>query len=231
MIRKSVYTMVYKFIKFISTIIINLFWSVKVEGEDISKYQGSFILAANHVSYLDPIVLGIVVKRRINFITKKEIYDNPFLNCILKRIGAIPVDKNSTNSASIKKSLNLLKDNHILGVFPEGTRSSDGKLLELNTGMIKIALQADVPIIPVGISGTFEIYPPEAKFPALFKNQCIYINFGKPYSLDKNRRRDTEYIKESLVKIEDEIKKLARLSEKEDVDENYCEVSSYDKYK
>jgi 1-acyl-sn-glycerol-3-phosphate acyltransferase len=223
--------MVYKFIKFISTIIFNLFWSVRVEGEDISKYQNSFVLVANHVSYLDPIVLGIVVKRRINFITKKEVYDNPFFNCILKRIGAIPVDKNSINSASIKKSLALLKDNHILGIFPEGTRSSDGKLLELNKGMIKIALQADVPIIPVGLSGTFEIYPPGAKFPSLFKNQVICINFGKPYFLDRNKSKDSEYIKESLLIIEDEIKRLAQLSKKEDVNENCCEVSSYDKYK
>lgn len=223
--------MVYNFIKFIATIIVNLFWSVKIEGENISKFQDSFILAANHVSYLDPIVLGIVVKRRINFITKREVYDNPFLNFLLKRIGAIPVDKNSINSASIKKSLALLRDKQILGIFPEGTRSSDGKLLELNKGMVKIALQAEVPIIPVGLNGTFEIYPPGAKFPSLFKNQVIHINFGKPYFLDSNKSKDSEYIKESLLIIEDEIKKLAQLSKKEDVNENYCEVSSYDKYK
>jgi 1-acyl-sn-glycerol-3-phosphate acyltransferase len=222
--------MFYKFIKFILTIVIHLFWPIKIEGEDISNYQGPFILASNHVSYLDPIILGIVVQRPINFITKKEIYDNPFFNFILKRVGAIPVDQKNINPVSIKKSLILLKDNHILGIFPEGTRSIDGTLLELNAGMIKIALQANVPIIPVGLSGTFEIYPPEAKFPLFFKRKYIYVNFGKPYNLDINRRKDPAYIKISLLKIADEIKRLTKLSKKEDVDENYCEVKSYEKY-
>lgn len=221
--------MIYKFIKFIFTIIVHLFWPIRVAGEDISNFQGPFILAANHVSYLDPIVLGVVVKRPINFIAKKEVYDIPFVNFIMKKIGVIPIDRNSINPVSIKKSLTLLKDNHILGIFPEGTRSPDGKLLELNKGMVKIALQVSVPIIPVGLSGTFEIYPPEAKFPAFFKRHCIYVNFGKPYYLDKNRRKDTEYIKKSLLIIENEIKRLTQISKK-GIDENYCEVSSYDKY-
>lgn len=207
--------MFYRFIRSILTIVIHLFWSVKIGGEDISNYQGSFILASNHVSYLDPIILGIVIKRPINFITKKEIYDNPFFNFILKKVGAIPVDQKNINPVSIKKSLTLLKKNHILGIFPEGTRSIDGTLLELNVGIIKIALQANVPIVPVGLNGTFEIYPPKARIPLFFKRKRIYVNFGKPYNFDTNRRKDPAYIDESLSKIANEIKRLTKLSKKE----------------
>ncbi|MFZ2331381.1 MAG: hypothetical protein WAW45_07300, partial [Atribacterota bacterium] len=82
-----------------------------------------------------------------------------------------------------------------------------------------------------GISGTFEIYPPKAKIPALFTRQHIFINFGKPFYLDSNKRKDVEYIKESLLQIEDEIKKLTKLSKKKHIEENYGEVESYDKSK
>ncbi len=201
-------------------------------GEDISHYKGSFILAANHVSYLDPVVLGIALKRPINFITKKEAFEIPLLGSILKKIGAIPVDRQNINPVSIRKSIVLLKKGHILGIFPEGTRSWDGKLLELNSGLIKIALQANVPIIPVGLIGTFEIYPPRAKFPAIFKRQCIYIHFGKPFSLDKNKRKDVEYIKESLIYLAHKIKELSQLPfNNNKADENYEEVKCYAKYK
>ncbi len=192
--------MLYKLIRFIFTIIVHLFWTIRIEGEDISTYRDSLILAANHVSYLDPIVLGVIVKRPINFIAKKEIYDIPIFNFILKRIGVIPVDRNNINPASIRKSIALLKNNHFLGIFPEGTRSSNGELLEFNSGMIKIALQANVPIIPIGISGTFEIYPPKAKIPAFFTRQHIFINFGKPFYLDSSKRKDVEYIKKPYYK-------------------------------
>lgn len=203
--------MIYKICRFICSVIVHLFWTVKIVGEDISNYEGSFILAANHVSYLDPIILGIAVKRPINFIAKKEVFSIPLLSFILKKIGVIPVDRKNINPVSIRKSIVLLKKGHILGIFPEGTRSWDGNLLELNAGMVKIALQANVPIIPVGLKGTFEIYPPQAKFPAIFKRQCIYIHFGKPFKLDKNRRKDVEYIKESLFKIANKIKELTQL--------------------
>ncbi|MDD3655549.1 MAG: lysophospholipid acyltransferase family protein [Atribacterota bacterium] len=205
---------IYKVCRFICHIVICLFWPLKIEGEDISNYKGPYILAANHVSYLDPFILGIAVKKPIYFIAKKEVFDIPILGFILKRIGVIPVDRKNINPASIRKSIALLKKDQILGIFPEGTRSLDGRLLEFNSGLIKIALQTNVPIIPVGLSGTFEIYPPHAKFPALFKKQYIYIHFGKPLYLDRNKRKEVKYIKDSLLKIENKIRELTHLSKK-----------------
>ena len=188
---------IYKFCRFILNIFIRLFWSVKVKGVDIADYKTSFILAANHVSYLDPVILAIAVPRPINFIAKKEVFDIPILSYIFKKIGAISVDRKSINPGAIKKSITLLNEGNILGIFPEGTRSLDGELLELKIGIIKIALQTNVPIIPVGLSGTYEIYPPHAKFPNFFERHVICIYFGKPIFFDEKNKK-TENITKKL---------------------------------
>lgn len=194
----------------IGYLLVHLFWSIETEGEESINEEGPLLLAANHVSYLDPVVLGISVKRKIFFITKKEIFEVPFLGFIVKLLDAVPVDRNKVNFSSMKKSISLLKSGHVLGIFPEGTRSLDGKLLELNTGMIKIALKTGSPIIPVGINGTFEIYPPQARIPNIFKRTKITISFDKPIYLDKKREKDVKYHKEALSQIQTRIKELTK---------------------
>ncbi len=206
--------MFYKVVRFIAYILILLFWPIKTKGEESLIKKGSLILAANHVSYLDPVVLGVVIKRQIHFIAKKEVFDVPILGFIVRSLGAIPVDRKKTNLVSIKKSLSLLKEEHILGIFPEGTRSLNGELLDLNVGLIKIALQTGSPIVPVGINGTFDIYPPKAKTPVFFRRKNIYIHFGKPIYLDNTRGKDVKYQKESLLTIEEKIKSLTRTASK-----------------
>lgn len=205
----------YKFFRFIFNILIRIFWPVKVKGENIYDYNPPFILAANHVSYMDPVILAITVPRPISFIAKKEVFEIPILSCIFKRIGVIPVDRKSINQTAVRKSLNILNEGNILGIFPEGTRSSSGELLDLNIGMIKIALQTNVPIIPVGLYGTHEIYPPQTKFPALFKKQTICTYFGKPIFLDTDKKKDIGYSGDALLKIKNEITKLTELAKKE----------------
>jgi 1-acyl-sn-glycerol-3-phosphate acyltransferase len=201
--------MFYKFARFIGCILSLLFWPIKIKGRKYLNKKGPLIFAANHVSYLDPIVLGIANKRQIHFIAKKEIFEVPILGLIVKSLGAIPVDRQNANLISIKKSFNILKDGKILGIFPEGTRSLNGKLLELNIGLIKIAFKTNAPIIPIAINGTYDIYPPGAKLPSFLKRKYVHINVGKPIYLDNNRQKDLKYKKESLSLIEKRIKELS----------------------
>lgn len=204
--------MFYKFFRMVCYILILIFWPLRIKGKELITKKGSFILAANHVSYLDPIVLGVAIHRPIHFIAKKEVFETPFIGFLARSLGAIPVDKKKANPVSIKKSLSLLKKGHILGIFPEGTRSIDGKLIELNIGLVKIALKTGSPIVPAGINGTFEVYPPKAKMPIFFKRKHIDIHFGKPIYLDNLREKDIQYQKESLQKIQDNIKRLTASS-------------------
>src|SRR6056297_334670 len=201
--------MFYKVIRFIGYVLTLLFWPIKTKGKKYLIEESPLILAANHISYLDPIVLGVAVRRQIHFIAKKEVFNIPILGFIIKSLGAIPVDRKKANPVSIKKTFLVLKKGNILGIFPEGARSMNGELLEFNIGLIKIALKAKSPIIPVGINGTFSIYPPKAKFPSFFKRENIYINFGEPIYLDNTRAKDIKYQKESLLLIKEKIKELA----------------------
>jgi 1-acyl-sn-glycerol-3-phosphate acyltransferase len=201
--------MFYKFARFICCILSFLFWPIKIKGKKYLNKKGPLIFAANHVSYLDPIVLGVANKRQIHFIAKKEIFEVAILGIIVKYLGAIPVDRKRANLISIKKSLSILKEGKILGIFPEGTRSLNGKLLELNVGLIKIALKSNAPIIPIGISGTYDIYPPGAKIPSFLKRKFVSINVGKPIYLDNKKEKDLKYQKEYLSIIEKKIKELS----------------------
>ena len=206
--------MFYKVIRFIGYVLTLLFWPIKIKGQKNLNKESSLILAANHVSYLDPIVLGVAVRRKIYFIAKKEVFNIPILGFIIRSLGAIPVDRKKPNPVSIKKTFLVLKKGNILGIFPEGTRSLNGKLLDFNIGLIKIALKTKSPIIPVGINGTFSIYPPKAKLPSFFKRKNIYINFGEPIHLDNTREKDIIYQKESLLLIKEKIKELACIANK-----------------
>jgi 1-acyl-sn-glycerol-3-phosphate acyltransferase len=200
--------MIYKLACFLGKILSFLFWPIKVKGEKYLSKTGPIILAANHVSYLDPIVLGTAINRQIHFIAKREVFDVPILGIIVKTLGAIPVDRKKASIISIKKSINILKNGKILGIFPEGTRSLNGELLELNVGFIKIALMSNAPIMPVGIHGTYDIYPPGSTIPSFLKRKNIYVNIGKPIHLDNTREKDIKYQKESLLIIERTIKEL-----------------------
>ena len=200
--------MFYYIIRAICWLILKIFWKIEVIGIENIPKEGGLILASNHVSYLDPIVLAITMERKICFITKKEAFNNIFGSVLLKNLNAFPVDRGKVDIRSLKKSLSILHEKKVLGIFPEGTRSSNGELQELKLGAIKIAMKAGVPILPVGIIGTNKIYPRGKKFPILFKHRII-VKYGAPQYFNKLKSRDKIYQKEDLNLLGEKIKKLS----------------------
>jgi len=200
--------MFYYIIRAICWLILKIFWKIEVIGIENIPKEGGLILASNHVSYLDPIVLAITMERKICFITKKEAFNNIFGSVLLKNLNAFPVDRRKVDIRSLKKSLSILHEKKVLGIFPEGTRSSNGELQELKLGAIKIAMKAGVPILPVGIIGTNKIYPRGKKFPILFKHRII-VKYGAPQYFNKLKSRDKIYQKEDLNLLGEKIKKLS----------------------
>lgn len=199
--------MVYYVIRAICWFIFKIFWKINVIGIENVPKEGGLILASNHVSYLDPIVLGITMKRKVYFIAKKEAFSNIFGNILLKNLNAFPVDRGKNDIRSLKKSLNILEEKKVLGIFPEGTRSLDGELQELKLGIIKIAMRTGVPILPVGIIGTHKIYPHGKFFPAFFK-YGITICYGPLQYFDKEKIGDKTYQKEALNILSQAMKEL-----------------------
>ena len=127
------------------------FFKCQIVGvENIPSTKG-VIIAANHISLWDPPLIGTFLPRKINFMAKEELFDIPIIGYIIKRLNAFPVKRGTADRVAIKKAISLLKSGECLGLFPEGTRSKDGKLGEAEAGMALIAIKADVPVVPTAV--------------------------------------------------------------------------------
>lgn len=190
----------------------------KISGIKNIPDKGSYIIASNHTSYMDIwaiiLVLYFKKKRYIRFVAKKELLQDWYVRTLQNLFykpenKPIYFDTNNPRKALIKKSIEALKKNQIIGIFPEGIRSLDGKIQRGKTGVVRIALRGKVPIIPVGIRGAFDIMPTGKNIPKLKKN--ITLNIGKPIYLDKYYKK--KITKKLLRNITDNImKEIARLS-------------------
>ena len=200
--------MFYYVVRAIGWLLLKIFWRMEVIGTENVPERGGVIIASNHVSYLDPAVLTASLNRKIYFLTKKEVFKNNFISFLLKNLNAISVDRENADILAFKRAINILREEKVLGIFPEGARSSNGELQELKLGVIKIAMKTRVPILPVGIIGTHKIYPRSIKFPILFKHKII-VKYGAPQYLDKLKSRDKVYQMEELDLLGKKIKELS----------------------
>lgn len=167
-------------------------YRVRKVGEENVPKEGAYILCANHVNFLDPLVLVTVSKRHMNMMGKIELLNNPFLYWLGYLFDVIPVKRDSQDIDSIKRSLKVLKEGQLLAIYPEGTRHG----LEKNNGKVKngaafMAARSGVPVIPIGLQGSFK---PFTK---------VTINYGKPMDFSQYLSKKPE--KEELEKISDEI--------------------------
>lgn len=163
--------------------VLRLLLRPRVSGLEHVPARGGAILAANHVSLLDPLLLALVIpRRRVLFFTKLKYVDNPLLHWILRGAGFIPVASDDPGAAAsaVTAGVTALRSGRLVGIFPEGTRSPDGRLHRGKTGVAAIAIQSGVPVIPAGIIGTGEVLPRGAKLP---RPRSVRIVFGPPIRL------------------------------------------------
>lgn len=182
--------MLYRILKFIATIFIWPIFRLRVVGRENIPQNEGYILCANHKSNWDPIFLAIAFVPSIRFMAKKELFENGFLASFLNAIGVFPIDREGRDLSSLKNSIKLLKEENILGIFPEGTRTFDINRENMKDGVAYIALKAKKDVLPVEIVSS---YKP-------FKKTYIYIN--EPINVDKYLSMKS---KEAMVKMSDEI--------------------------
>lgn len=142
-----------------------LLWSFRRKGQRHVPRSGPLLVIANHQSFLDPIVVGLAVKRRLNFMARKTLFRHRPLAWIMTRLGAFPVDQEGPATEGIRSCLRLLRQGEAVVVFPEGSRSADGSVKTLKPGIALVLRKAGVPILPVGIAGAYEALPIWRKSP------------------------------------------------------------------
>lgn len=176
---------VYEFLKLVIPPIFKTFYKIEVKGLE-NFPQGSVILASNHTSFLDPLIIGIASPRYIYWLVGKFVYEVKYLKWFFMLCSCIPVDTQKTDIKALKKALRVVKENKVLGIFPEGGRSEDGRLQKIKGGVSLLALKSQAPVLPVAIKGAFEAYPLGRIVPKLFKS--ISVHFGTPLRFDEVMR-------------------------------------------
>jgi len=175
--------LVYQFISQLSDIIASEVFEREVVGSENLITEGPALIAANHLSYLDPPLIGSVLGRDIFYLARKTLFDAPLLGWLLPRLNVIPVDRDGADMTAIKVVIRMVKQGNATIIFPEGTRSMDGNIQPARAGLGLIIAKTMAPVVPIRIIGSYEAWPKGAKLP---RSSKVRIVIGKPIRFSNN---------------------------------------------
>ena len=188
------------------SVVFRTLWPLKIEGAENVPRAGAAVIVCNHLSMIDPFVVGYSANRLVNFMAKQELFKVPGLRIWIRRLGAFPVDRSRQDATALKNALSVLKGGHLLGMFPEGTRSTTGEMLELRAGAVRLAARTHTPIIPAAVRNTNRALPP-GRF---IRPARIGIRFGSPIELTElyGRNDKGEAMERALETVRERIEAL-----------------------
>ena len=204
----------YWVIKAILKPILRGLYRIRVEGLDNVPKKGPAIIAANHLSFLDSFFIPLVIDRRkVTYLAKADYFKSWKTAWFFKMVGQIPVERGGGEKSeqALQAGLRVLTEGKLLGIYPEGTRSPDGKLHSGPTGVARLALAAGVPVIPCGLLGTAEVLPKNAKLPKLRGRSQVVVRMGRPLAFDRfaGQERDRFVLRSVTDEIMYEIMQLS----------------------
>ena len=200
----------YKIYRKMSSVLINTFYEVKVEGRENIPEDKGFILVANHASFLDPLAIGVAITpKQLRWMILKSYYDLWFLRWFYWGAQCFPAERGRKGLRAIRRALDLVREGKIIGIFPEGRRSEDGKLGEGKRGVALVALKIGAPILPVAIIGSYEAYSRHRIFPKV--GITITVRIGKLIQPDEFPEEEgKKALQEFTNMIMDSIRKLQK---------------------
>ena len=204
---------------------LRLLYRPRARGLENVPGDGPVILASNHVSFIDSMFIPLLVKRKVVFLGKADYFTNAKTAWFFKAAGVIPIRREggSASEAAIQAGVRELQAGNLVGIYPEGTRSPDGRLYRGKTGVARMALLAKCPVVPVSVFGTRELQPIGKRFPKL--SGRIEVRFGRPLSFERFSGQETDRF--VLRSITDEVMyEIMMLSGQEYVDEYASKVKA-----
>lgn len=192
--------MIYSIAKIILKVLFAIGLRMRVEGAENIPVEGPLVIASNHLSLLDPPVIGVASTRKVHFMAKQELFV-PILGDLYKILGAFPVRRGGADRAAIKHGIDILKNNQVLAIFPEGTRSKTGKLGKAEPGALMMASKALATIVPCCVVGTDfrrqgKIWPK------------VTVRFGKPIYFPADAVVNKEFLHDMTEDLMQHIAKL-----------------------
>jgi 1-acyl-sn-glycerol-3-phosphate acyltransferase len=160
-------------------------YRIRTEGREHIPDEGGLVIAANHCSYLDPPTMAAAVRNRlVHFLARDTLFSNAFVRWYFPRAGVIALDRTRGDLGALKKAVSLLKDGQVVGLFPEGTRSPDGKMRSAKGGIGFLIAKGSVPVVPMFVSGTYAAFPKGAD---RLRPGRIRVRFGPPITPEEFR--------------------------------------------
>ena len=174
--------MLYRFSQIVFRLLFYTVFRTRVYGRENIPKEGAVILAANHASNIDPPLMASLIERPVSYMAKIELFENPIFGAAIRRCHAFPVKRGASDRGAIKAAVTVLKEGHMLGLFPEGTRSKTGELQKAEAGIALIASMTGAPIVPVAILNSHRIFANGGLLPQL------RIMYGAPISFQGDRK-------------------------------------------
>lgn len=154
---------------------------VRCSGRENEPVDGGGLILSNHQSLFDPVLVGLTLNRRLNYLARETLFNFGPFGWLIKSLDAIPIDREGLGLAGLKETLRRVKRGELVLIFPEGTRSHDGEVSRLKPGFSALAKRARVPLVPVGIDGAYQAWPRNRLLPSL---STIHVHVGQPVPAD-----------------------------------------------
>jgi len=185
----------YRSLQYMFQVLLPLAFKFRVFGRSNIPAGGPVLIACNHQSYLDPVLIGVALRREVHFLARDTLFTVPLFRRIIASLNAMSVRRDETDIQALRNALRVLKNDNMLLIFPEGTRTADGRLQHARPGWVLLAARSRAAVVPAIIEGAHRAWPRDALLP---RPRPVSVTFGSPFRVDGRSRDATEHANRQL---------------------------------